>query len=408
MVISGHTHQPYVCNVPDPEGQQRLVTSASSFGRLFTETDLKYDTRTNDIVRASVKGTNMVVTRDVAKAADETALIDRYKTLVAPIAEQGPRQDHRPTSPAPRTPRGSPPLGDLIADAQLKDASVVTGGKTPVVAFMNPGGIRADLTYAGRRAEGDGVVTYEEAFTVQPFNNYLVSMDLNGAAHLRPAAASSGPRPNTGTSRKTLQVSAGLKYTWKDGANGPEVTSVSINGVPSPTTPPAPTGSSPTTSSPTVATTSRRSRTAPTSTSAAWTSTGSPPTSRRSAPTPRCRWTASPSSRPAPPRTTDGDPAPPDRRTSGERASAAVPGGQEAAPRGSRRSRPAALGGQRVVVLARAGLGDEAVADVAHGADQDARTRRRAWPAAGGRGRRRCGCRRSSRSPRPPGAAGPG
>ena len=65
MIISGHTHQPYVCNVPDPKGQQRLVTSASSFGRLFTETNLKYDRRTQDIVRASVKGTNMIVTRDV-------------------------------------------------------------------------------------------------------------------------------------------------------------------------------------------------------------------------------------------------------------------------------------------------------------------------------------------------------
>ena len=32
----------------------------------------------------------------------------------------------------------------------------------------------------------------------------------------------------------------------------------------------------------------------------------------------------------------------------------------------------------------------------------------RAWRAAAGRGRRRCGCRRSSRSPRPPAAAAPG
>ena len=56
MVISGHTHQPYVCDVPDPDGNSRLVTSASSFGRLFTETDLTYDRRTQDIVRASVKG----------------------------------------------------------------------------------------------------------------------------------------------------------------------------------------------------------------------------------------------------------------------------------------------------------------------------------------------------------------
>ena len=56
MVVSGHTHQPYVCDIPDPAGQARLVTSASSFGRLFTETDLTYDRRTQDIVRASVEG----------------------------------------------------------------------------------------------------------------------------------------------------------------------------------------------------------------------------------------------------------------------------------------------------------------------------------------------------------------
>ena len=58
----------------------------------------------------------------------------------------------------------------------------MTGGQTPAIAFMNPGGIRADLTYASSpKGEGDGVVTYEEAFTVQPFNNYLVSMALTGA-----------------------------------------------------------------------------------------------------------------------------------------------------------------------------------------------------------------------------------
>ena len=53
MVVSGHTHQPYVCDIPDPKGQPRLVTSASSFGRLFTETNLKYDRRNKDIVRAA-------------------------------------------------------------------------------------------------------------------------------------------------------------------------------------------------------------------------------------------------------------------------------------------------------------------------------------------------------------------
>ena len=46
MIISGHTHQPYVCSLPTRHGQPRLITSASSFGRLFNETDVTYDRRT--------------------------------------------------------------------------------------------------------------------------------------------------------------------------------------------------------------------------------------------------------------------------------------------------------------------------------------------------------------------------
>ena len=56
MVVSGHTHQPYICDIQDPAGQQRLVTIASSFGRLFTDTNLVLDTRTDDIVRAVGRG----------------------------------------------------------------------------------------------------------------------------------------------------------------------------------------------------------------------------------------------------------------------------------------------------------------------------------------------------------------
>ena len=62
----------------------------------------------------------------------------------------------------------------------------MTAGKTPVAAFMNPGGIRADLVST------DGAVTFGAAFTVQPFNNYLVSMDLTGHRS-RPCWSSSSP-----------------------------------------------------------------------------------------------------------------------------------------------------------------------------------------------------------------------
>jgi 2',3'-cyclic-nucleotide 2'-phosphodiesterase (5'-nucleotidase family) len=226
MVISGHTHQPYVCNIPDPAGQPRLVTSASSFGRLFTETDLKYDWRTNDIVRTSVKGTNMIVTRDVPKDAAQTTLLTQYQALVKPIASKVVGHIASDVTRTP-SPAGESQLGDLIADAQLADPSVVTGGETPVMAFMNPGGIRADLTYASStKGEGDGVVTYEEAFTVQPFNNYLVSMTLTGA-QIKQILNEQWSGVNSG-SPKVLQVSDGFAYSHTGTALG----AVTLNGTP--------------------------------------------------------------------------------------------------------------------------------------------------------------------------------
>ena len=87
LVVSGHTHQPYVCDVK-ARGGSRLLTSASSFGRLFTEINLTYDRRTRDIVRSSVKGANFQVSRDVKPDPMQTSLITKYQELVAPIASE--------------------------------------------------------------------------------------------------------------------------------------------------------------------------------------------------------------------------------------------------------------------------------------------------------------------------------
>jgi len=228
MVVSGHTHQPYVCSVRDPAGHRRLLTSASSFGRLFTETTLKYDKRKHDIVRASVKGANFPVSRDVAKDPAETSLIAKYQQLVRPIASKV--IGHITTDVLDdANAAGESQLGDLIADAQLADPSTVTNGQTPVIAFMNPGGIRADLTYANSKyAEPAGDVTFEEAFTVQPFNNYLVSMTLTGQ-DIYNLLAQQVTGPNAG-SRKVLQVSKG--FTYQLGASGAVDGTVKLDNVP--------------------------------------------------------------------------------------------------------------------------------------------------------------------------------
>jgi len=229
MVVSGHTHAPYVCDIKDPAGQDRLVTSASSFGRLITETNLKYDRRTQDIVRASVEGSNLLVTRNVAKDPAQTKIIADYGKAIAPIASKVIGHINADVT---RTgnPAGESALGDLIADAQLNDPSVVGPFSKPVIAFMNPGGIRADLTAgASKWGEPVGDVTFEEAFTVQPFNNYLVSMDLKGS-DIYALLTQQVITPNTGTARKTLQISAGFTYTMTP--TGPVDGSVALNGTP--------------------------------------------------------------------------------------------------------------------------------------------------------------------------------
>jgi 5'-nucleotidase len=224
MVISGHTHQPYICNIPDPAGQPRLVTSASSFGRLITETNVQYDRRTQDLVRpALADSVNLLVTRDVPKDPAQTALIAKYQTLVAPIANKVIGQLASSTISRTANAAGESPLGDLIADAQLADPSVIPpGGIAPVIAFMNPGGIRADLV-----ADASGNVTFGAAFTVQPFNNFLVSMDLTGAQIIDVLNQQFINSPGAPARPYVLATSAGLTYTH----NRMTVSDVQLGGV---------------------------------------------------------------------------------------------------------------------------------------------------------------------------------
>ncbi|WP_440556042.1 bifunctional metallophosphatase/5'-nucleotidase [Streptomyces sp. SCPE 10] len=227
-LVTGHTHQAYVCTVPDPSGRPRMVTSASSYGKLYTDTTLTYDRRTRDIVRTSVKSANHVVSRTQPKAADMTALISRWNALAAPVADRpvgyisGDINGRGATTP-------ESPLGDLIADAQLAHAKSLD--PKAVLALMNPGGIRSDLVRKASGGEGDGVVTYGEAFTVQPFSNTVNLVDLTGA-QLITALQQQVSGPNE-ASPKVLQISAGLTYTLDlttSGAARVVTDSVRLNG----------------------------------------------------------------------------------------------------------------------------------------------------------------------------------
>ena len=224
-LVTGHTHAAYVCTIPDPAGRPRMVTSAASFGRLYTDTTLTYDRVTGDIARTAVKSANHVVTRTVAKAPDMTELIGKWNTLAAPI---GNRAIGYISADVPNTGTESP-MGDLIADAQLaygKELDPETD-----LALMNPGGVRAGLTYAAKGSEGDGVVTYAEGFTVQPFSNTVNLQNFTGAQLIQ--VLKEQVSGTNAAAPKILQPSSGLTYTLdltKTGADRVVTDSIRLNG----------------------------------------------------------------------------------------------------------------------------------------------------------------------------------
>ncbi|MDQ0749493.1 5'-nucleotidase [Streptomyces africanus] len=224
-LVTGHTHNAYVCTIDDPAGKPRMVTSAASFGRLYTDTTLTYDRKTGDIARTAVKSANHVVTRDVPKAPDMTELIGKWNTLAAPI---GNKPIGYISGDIGNTGTESP-LGDLIADAQLAHGKQLDPETD--LALMNPGGIRAPLTYTAKAGEGDGVVTYAEGFTVQPFANTVNLQDFTGAQLIQ-VLKEQVTGPNA-AAPKVLQVSSGLTYTLdltKSGADRVVTDSILLDG----------------------------------------------------------------------------------------------------------------------------------------------------------------------------------
>ncbi|WP_065753807.1 bifunctional metallophosphatase/5'-nucleotidase [Bradyrhizobium paxllaeri] len=202
VVVSGHTHRAYVCDIDG-----RLVTSGDKYGTLVTAIDMKLDPVTRDVVSARA-GNNIVHTATLAKDAQQTALLDAYDRLAAPIANRPAGSITATLSRAPNA-AGESPLGDIIADAQLAATSTEAKGGA-VIAFTNPGGIRADVA----RRE-DGAVTYADLFASQPFRNQLVTLTLSGK-QIKDILEQQWRDPKR---PRILQVSKGFSYAW-DGSKG--------------------------------------------------------------------------------------------------------------------------------------------------------------------------------------------
>jgi 5'-nucleotidase len=232
VIVSAHTHAEYRCTYTS-NGVTRLITSASSFGRVLSDITLTVDNKNDKLISATA---NNILIRNALNTpgpgitripdpslADPTvqAVVTQYVTASAPLAN---RVIGRIQGDLTRVGSafGESTLGDVIADAQYQ-ATHDPGLGGAAFAFMNPGGIRADLlqsTISGGEAFGE--VTYGEAFTVQPFGNTLVTKTMTGDQIRRVLQQQwRAPSPLTGTpcnggtapsGGRVLQISATFKY----------------------------------------------------------------------------------------------------------------------------------------------------------------------------------------------------
>ncbi len=221
LVVAGHTNDEFICELDG-----KWVTMADNAGRLFTQIDVELNRATKELTVTSVA--NLPNLQSVTPDPSLSALIDRYDALSAPLAN---RVVGTVSSSISRTANaaGESALGDVIADAQLHATEEPSFGDA-VVAFMNPGGIRADVTYSPSGSEAAGEVTYGEAFSVQPFGNSLVTMTLTGGQihDLLEQQWAGQPSP------RILQVSQGFSYMWSASAplgDRVDPASISIDGV---------------------------------------------------------------------------------------------------------------------------------------------------------------------------------
>jgi 5'-nucleotidase len=245
VIVSAHTHAEYRCTITTPDGVTRLVTSASSFGRILSDITLTIDDKSGELMAASAENSivrnssnprlnsSTVPLFDLPKDEDVAKVVQQYVTAVAPLANTVIGKVSTDITNSANA-LGEIPSGDVIADAQLVATAPANLGGA-VIAFMNPGGIRgtAGFTFAPSGSEAPGEVTYGEAFTVQPFGNSLVTKTMTGAQiHLLLEQQFVGCGGQA--TQRILQISAGFTWVRNAGAAAcaDKVSGLMLNGQP--------------------------------------------------------------------------------------------------------------------------------------------------------------------------------
>ncbi|SEO45437.1 5'-nucleotidase C-terminal domain-containing protein [Paenibacillus sp. OK076] len=195
VIVAGDNHA-----LANGEVNGKLIVQAYSYGTAFEDIKLMIDPATGDVTEKSASVTTTFqegVKEDPESLAIIKKSLDKHPELTKPVGTTDgsvTRTDAYNNEAA---------LGNLIADS-MRHADFGDKASAADFAFMNPGGIRADLP------KGD--VTFADLAKIQPFGNTLVKLELTGEQIKTLLQQQWGTNADGTPNTKTLQIS-GLKYT---------------------------------------------------------------------------------------------------------------------------------------------------------------------------------------------------
>lgn len=223
LVVSGHSHQAYVCRRPAADGSIRLLTSAGRYGYFVTDIRMTVDPASDRVME--ITAANRPIVESAGEQGDIAALVARYAKATAPVAA---RVVGRIEGPLEWQGRGADSsLGNLIADAQLAATrNEATGGAQ--VAFINSGGVRTRFSPAA-----DGSVTYGQIFALQPFGNTLVVVEMTGAQIGRMLEQQFVDEVPSRLRQSLMIPSAGFTFAYdRDRPSGERIVAMQLSGEP--------------------------------------------------------------------------------------------------------------------------------------------------------------------------------
>jgi 5'-nucleotidase len=229
-IVSGHTHLAYNCRYTVPDWaddasravKRRPVVSAGQYGTNLNQLVFNFDTTSGDMLEieqelVGTAGVGYQPDTDVQNIVDAAVVFANGvgNQVLGQMEAPFNRAVYQPASGQTENRGGESTLGNLVAEVQRWATQLPDQNVESDIAFMNPGGLRADMVGSDNGGVRD--LTYRQAANVQPFANTLVNMDLTGA-QIETVLEQQWQRTATGgvPSRPFLRlgVSEGFTYTY--------------------------------------------------------------------------------------------------------------------------------------------------------------------------------------------------